>query len=94
LQKRLPELQVIDRQPDDPSRVFFGAYVELEDNQGNTQTLRIVGSDEFEPSQHWISIESPMARALLGKKNDDEVTVLLPHDRRACYWITHIHYEE
>jgi transcription elongation factor GreB len=94
LQKRIPDLQVIDRQPDDPSRVFFGAYVELEDDQGKTQTLRIVGSDEFEPSQHWISIESPMARALLGKRIDDDIIVLLPHDRRASYWITQVNYEE
>lgn len=92
LQKRLPELQVIDRLPDDPSRVFFGATVSFEDQNGQLQTIRIVGSDEFDPSRHWISIESPMARALLGKQIDDEVRVQLPHGLTGSYVITHIDY--
>ena len=92
LQKRIPDLQVIDRLPDQPHKIFFGATVALEDEQGNCQTFRIVGSDEFDPSRHWISIESPMARALLGKQVDDEVSVLLPHDRRASYCVVSIDY--
>lgn len=94
LQKRLPELQVIDRLPDDPSRVFFGATVEFEDQAGQAQRIRIVGSDEFDPSRHWISIESPMARALLGKRVDDEVRVQLPHGQTGSYIIVDIDYQK
>lgn len=93
LQKRLPELQVIDRRPDNLTRVFFGASVTFEDQHGKSQRIRIVGSDEFEPSQHWISIESPMARALLGKSVDDEVRVQLPYGQTETYVITEIDYQ-
>jgi len=93
LQKRLPELHVVDRRPDDVSRVFFGATVTLEDDDGTPHTIRIVGSDEFDPSQHWISIDSPMARALLGKTIDDEVCVQLPHGKTATYSITQVSYQ-
>lgn len=94
LQKRLPELQVIDRLPDDQSRVFFGASVQFEDQNGQLQCVRIVGSDEFDPSQHWISIESPVARALLGKRIDDEVRVQLPHGQTGSYVIVDIDYQK
>lgn len=93
LQNRIPELSVIDRLPDDTNKVFFAAIVDLEDQDGNPQRVRIVGSDEFDPAQHWISIESPLARALLGKKIDDECRVLLPHDRVAHYVIIGISYQ-
>ena len=93
LQKRLPELQVIDRRPDNLTRVFFGASVTFEDQHGKSQRIRIVGSDEFEPSRHWISIESPMARALLGKSVDDEVRVQLPYGQTETYVITEIDYQ-
>ena len=93
LQKRLPELQVIDRRPDNLARVFFGASVTFEDQHGKAQQIRIVGSDEIEPSRHWISIESPMARALLGKSVDDEVRVQLPYGQTETYVITEIDYQ-
>jgi transcription elongation factor GreB len=93
LQKRLPELQVIERLPDQPERIFFGAYVNLEDEQGEILEIRIVGSDEFIPEKHWISIESPLAKALLGKQIDDEINVNLPNNKRANYVITHILYK-
>lgn len=93
LQKRLPDLQVIDRLPDDPSRIFFGAFVELEDEQGKILTIRIVGSDEFSPEKHWISIDSPLARALLGKQIDDEIIVNLPNNNRTTYVVAHIKYK-
>lgn len=93
LQKRLPELQVIDRLPDQPARIFFGAFVELENADGEILSIRIVGSDEFIPEKHWISIESPLARALLGKQVDDEVLVQLPHNQRANYIVTQVWYK-
>jgi transcription elongation factor GreB len=78
LQKRLAELTVVDRVPDDPTRIFFGAWVRLEDESGAVSQYRIVGSDEFDPAKGWISIDSPLARALLKKTVDDKVTVRLP----------------
>jgi len=91
LQKRIPDLQVIDQPPDDPARVYFGAVVELEDEQGGEHRYRIVGPDEFDPARGWISIDAPLARALLGKRVDDEVQVLLPAGKTR-YWILAVHY--
>lgn len=79
LQKRLPDLTVVRDAPSNPEQVFFGAWVTLEDDDGNESTYRIVGPDEFDPAKGWISMDSPMARALLKKAIDDEVTVETPH---------------
>ena len=82
LQKRLPELKVVEPRDDDTEQVFFGAWVTLEDEQGDALCLRIVGADEFDPKHNWISIDSPMARALLKKQPDDEVAVQTPQGPR------------
>ncbi len=82
LQKRLDDIQIVDRPPDDTTRIFFGARVRLEDDDGRESVYRIVGADEFDPKQGWISIDSPLARALLKKTVDDEVSVELPGGRR------------
>ena len=82
LQKRLDEIVVVDRPPADPSRVYFGAWVRLEDASGRVVEYRIVGSDEIDTEKGWISIDSPLARALLKKATDDDVTVDLPTGRR------------
>ena len=79
LTHRLNELIVVDRSPDDTSKVFFGAWVELEDPDGNLFRYRIVGPDEFDPQKGFISIDSPMAKALLHKTEGDEVVVSKPH---------------
>src|SRR5664279_5001766 len=65
LSKRLDELVVVDRIPDDTSRVFFGAWVDVEDDEGNMHRYRIVGPDETDAAKNFISIDSPMAKALL-----------------------------
>lgn len=91
LQKRLPQLKVIDAAPADPQRVFFGASVVLEDEAGQQVCYRIVGADEFDPQRGWISVDSPMSRALLGKGLDDEVRVETPAGARA-YWVMQIGY--
>ncbi|MGE0079934.1 MAG: transcription elongation factor GreB [Thiohalomonadaceae bacterium] len=78
LRKRLDVLKVVDRRPDDPTRIFFGAWVRLEDEDGVEHVYRIVGPDEFDPSRGWISMDSPMARALMRKTVDDEVSVARP----------------
>ncbi len=75
LQKRLPELKVVDTPPTNSAQVFFGASVTLESDQGSSHRYRIVGADEFDPAKGWISVDSPMARALLKKTVDDEVAV-------------------
>jgi len=83
LSKRLSELKVIDRKPADTSRVFFGAWVELEDGEGNIYEYRIVGADEIDPKRNFISIDSPVAKALLRKTDGDEVTVSRPNGTSA-----------
>lgn len=75
LQRRLPKLNVVSEIPSDPDRVFFGANVELEDESGNVSVYRIVGSDEIDAARGWISVDSPVARALLKHAVDDEVSV-------------------
>ena len=79
LSKRLSELIVVDRMPDDTSKVFFGAWVEIEDTDGNMYKYRIVGPDEFDPDKNFISIDSPMAKALLRRTEGDEVVVSRPN---------------
>lgn len=78
LGKRLEQLTVVKDLPAEPDRVFFGAYVSIEDEQGHTSEYRIVGPDEFDLRQGKLSMDSPMARALLGKRLDDEVMVTTP----------------
>ncbi|MCB1772069.1 MAG: transcription elongation factor GreB [Gammaproteobacteria bacterium] len=78
LQKRLPQLKVVDSRPDDPEQIFFGAWITLENADGEQNRYRIVGADEFDPKRNWISVDSPMARALLRKRVDDDVVVQTP----------------
>ena len=91
LNKRLDELQVVDRPPDDTSKVRFGAWVTLEDEDGQEKRWRIVGPDEFDLAKGKLSMDSPMARALLGKGLDDEVTVHSPSGEQLFY-VTEIDY--
>ena len=79
LSKRVPALRVVDEAPADPEAVFFGAWVELERvDDGSLGRYRIVGPDETDAAAGWISIDSPLARALLKKRVDDEVEAQLP----------------
>jgi transcription elongation factor GreB len=92
LQKRLDEIEIVDRAPADTSRVFFGAWIRVEDEAGKESVYRIVGSDEFDPAKGWISVDSPLARALLKKTVDDEVTVELPTGRK-MYILLEVSYQ-
>lgn len=92
LSKRLNELVVVDKLPDDTSKVFFGAWVALEDSDGNLFRYRIVGPDEFDPKKGFISIDSPMARALLRKTEGEEVVVSKPHGTDT-FVVTSVSYE-
>lgn len=77
LRKRLEGMVVVTQPPSDPRRVFFGALVTLETAAGATRAYRIVGPDEFDQEPGGISMDAPLARALLGRSLDDEVTVAL-----------------
>ena len=91
LQKRLDELVVVDKPPTNQDQVFFGAWVELEDEEGECVTYRIVGPDEFNIEKGWISMDSPVARALMKRYLDDEVIVQRPVGKMR-YIITGIRY--
>ena len=93
LTKRLEVLQIVDYHPKQEQKVFFGAWVELEEENGEIKQYRLVGSDEFDPVKNWISIDSPVARALIGKEVDDEVKVETPSGRVTLY-INQIWYEK
>ncbi len=75
LQRRMPKLKVVTETPTDTARIFFGASAELEDEDGKRVCYRIVGPDEIDAGRGWISIDSPMAKALLKRAVDDEVIV-------------------
>ena len=85
LRKRLEQLEVVEHRPSDIHKVYFGAWVTLEDEQGALKRYRLVGPDEFDLKAGFISIDSPLARALLGKALDAEISVHTPSG--AQYWI-------
>ncbi|MFV8836208.1 transcription elongation factor GreB [Aquisalimonas sp.] len=91
LSKRLDELTVVQETPASPSRIHFGAWITLEDDDGERVRYRIVGPDEFNADAGYISVDAPVARAVLGKTVDDEVTVPLP-DGEAHYLIVDVQY--
>jgi len=79
LTKRIPSLKVADGAPSDRNLVFFGARIELENvDTGEIVHYRIVGPDETDAKQGWISIDSPIAQAVLKKRVDDEFAAELP----------------
>lgn len=94
LSKRLQALRVVDTVPSDPQAVFFGATVELEDeDSGETFRYRIVGPDETDAPRGWISIDSPLARAMLKKRVDDDFRAELPGGS-VSFFIIGVHYGE
>lgn len=78
LRKRLEGMHVVEHPPSDRSRVYFGAWVSLESETGALARYRIVGPDEISREPGYISMDSPLGRALLGKSLDSEVRVELP----------------
>ena len=79
LQKRMPDLKVIE-QVGNKEQIFFGANIELEKEDGNLVNYRIVGPDETDTSKGHISIDSPLAKALLKKQIDDEVSIKIANE--------------
>jgi transcription elongation factor GreB len=93
LRQRLDGMTVVDAPPKDRSRVFFGAWVTLEDDAGEEVEYRIVGPDEFDVTRHFISMDSPLGRALLRKAVDDEVKIELPGGAKS-YVVVAVEYRE
>ena len=92
LRKRLEGMKVVDQMPSDPSKVFFGAWVKVEDDDGGECEYRIVGPDEFADAQGYISMDSPLARALMRKAVDDEIIVELPGGNKS-FIVIEVRYE-
>ncbi|MGJ8686946.1 MAG: transcription elongation factor GreB [Spongiibacteraceae bacterium] len=92
LTKRLEELKVVADLPSDQSKIYFGAWVSLEAEDGQQQRFRIVGPDEFDLSKGAISIDAPLARALMSKSCDDEISVTTPTGDK-YYTVTEISYK-
>jgi transcription elongation factor GreB len=93
LGKRLQVLTIVDGPPAADGRVYFGAWVTLEDEDGQHARYQIVGSDETDPEQQRISIDSPLAQALLRKREGDEVEVRRPKGE-ATFVIIEVRYRE
>lgn len=82
LRKRLTGMVIVERSPADRTRVFFGAWVALASDTGELTRYRIVGPDEIDMGSGYISMDSPLGKALLARSLDEEVTVLLPGGAR------------
>lgn len=92
LSKRVDELKVVRETPQQTDQVFFGAWVELEDEAGEMLRYRIVGPDEFNADKGFISMDSPVARALMKKQAGDELTIQTPSGEK-FYYINRVQYE-
>ena len=93
LTKRLDNLEIVDRKPPDQKAVYFGAWIKLEDEDGSPKEIRIVGADEFDLAQGWISLDSPVSKALLGKRKGDDVVINTPEGKQEWY-INDVSYDE
>jgi transcription elongation factor GreB len=92
LKERLEHIVVVDSKPDNESQVFFGAWVRLEDEEGKISEYRIVGPDESDHAKGLISMDSPMAKALMKKNEGEEVIVKRPKGE-AVFTITRVQYQ-
>jgi len=91
LTNRLEDVTIVDRIPGNTSKVFFGAWVTLEDDDGKSVCYRIVGADELDTRKGYISVDSPLAKALIGKNLDDEISLKL-QGKNHQYLVTDIRY--
>lgn len=93
LTKRIEQVKVVDYSPQQDGKVFFGAWVEIEDEDGHVRAFQIVGPDEIYDRKDAVSIDSPMARALLKKQVDDEAEVRTPQGTKV-WLINKISYQQ
>ncbi len=91
LSKRVDELKVVSETPQQTEQVFFGAWVELEDEAGVRVQYRIVGPDEFNAEKGFISMDSPVARALMKRLQGDELSIQTPSGEH-FYYINRVQY--
>ena len=91
LRKRLEQLKIVSEPPDNPRKVFFGAWVTLENEDGEEKNLRLVGPDELDLAKGWISIDAPLARVLLGKEQDTEFDFTV-EGNTTSYYIASVRY--
>lgn len=82
LGRRIDEVKPVEGPPSDRDKVFFGARVTVADNDGSEHSYRIVGADEIDAERNWISVDSPLARGLLGKSLDEEAEIETPGGTR------------
>ena len=97
LRKRLDDMVIVDRIPKNREKIYFGAWVTVEDNEGTEKTYRVVGPDEFDSKLGFISMDSPMGKALLGKSLDDEIKITVETKDgllKSSYIINEIRYTE
>ena len=92
LRKRLEVLTVVDRLPTDTSRIYFGAWVTVEDEAGKEHRFRLVDPDEIGDHAGYISIDAPLGRAMLGKSVDAEISIRSPAGRKE-WWVLEVDYE-
>ena len=92
LTKRIDNLEIVDRKPNNETKVFFGAWLKLQTEDNSILKLRIVGVDELDLKKGWISVDSPMASSLLGKSIGDKVQVNRPKGK-VMVMILEISYE-
>ena len=95
LRKRLDNMVVVDRTPTDTDKVYFGAWVTIENDEGCEKTYRVVGPDEINPKLGYISMDSPMGKALLGQALDAEISITLDTGdgpKKTVYIINEIQY--
>jgi len=90
LQKRMPDLQIVPKRESNDA-IYFGAWVQLEDDDGKEHNYRIVGADEIDAKKGFISLDSPLSKLLLGKKIDDEVTLKIS-EKTTTYYVLSIAY--
>lgn len=85
LRKRIEAVKIVEYSPQQDGKIFFGAWVQIENDAGDTKSFRIVGPDEIYGRNDYISIDTPMARALLKKEVDDEAVVSTPLGEHTWY---------
>ena len=93
LRKRLDGITVVNGIPDEQDTVYFGAFVTLDDEEGEEVEYRIVGPDEFDVDEGKLSMDSPLGKAMLGKQVDDEIRISTPEGVKV-YYVSKIRYFE
>ena len=81
LTKRLEELKVVSQVPSDKTKAYFGCFISVEGNQGEKSKYRLVGPDEINPEKGYISIDSPLGKAVLGKAVGSKINIQSPQGK-------------